>query len=162
MELVKIIQLTIPYIIASPATGLESKVAEILGKTEVVASMPHALEALVEPYSGDETERPFGYQSFIGLLQRQLQAEQEAGWPLVIMPRPYKPIKKEGENGTEEPAATTKHVFPTITVPSPVNPGSHQYFPEAYFSLYADQDVEVRKLSLKMCSWLIYTVGSSY
>ena len=54
----KIILLTIPYVLASPATGLEEQVAQLLEKTDIIASTPHALEALVDPYSGVGDSKP--------------------------------------------------------------------------------------------------------
>ena len=41
--------------------------------------------------------------------------------------------------------ADAKHAFPSITIPAIVNPGSKPLFPELYFSLFADQDIEVRR-----------------
>lgn len=158
MELVKIIQLTIPYALASPATNLATKAAELLEKTSIIASNPHPLEALVEPYIGSDDNRPFGYQSVIGLLQKQLQAEQENGWALSVIPRPYKQIAKSEEDGAEEPKAPATHPFPVISIPSPVNPGSKPIFPEAYFSLYADQDVETVPRTDNIASCLIRDV----
>ena len=58
LELVKIILLTIPYALASPATGLEQQALVLLDKTDIIASTPHALEALVDPYSAGGEEKP--------------------------------------------------------------------------------------------------------
>lgn len=136
---------------ASSATGLEQKAAEILEKTEIVASTPHALEPLVEPYPGDSEERPFGYMSIIALLQKQLQREASKDWELALIPRIYKPspAAKAGDADDMDGVASepSKHSFPNVMVPSPVNPGPKLLFPEAYFSLYADQEVEVRLFS---------------
>lgn len=99
---------------------------------------------MVEQYpgaGGNIDERPFGYQSVIGFLQKQLQSEAENDWKLSFIPKAYKPVKRE--NGSEESKESTKHDFPVIAVPSPINPGPRPLFPESYFSLYADQDVEV-------------------
>ncbi|KAL1392292.1 cap binding protein [Phyllosticta capitalensis] len=140
LELVKIILLTIPYVItASP--GLEQNALDMLEKTEIVASAPHALEPLVDPYPGESEDKPFGFQSVIGLLQKQLQKEASRGWKFSCIPRVYIRREKEGGNADEE-KVTTQHSFPAITIPSPVNPGHRPLFPETYFSLYADQDVE--------------------
>ncbi|KAK3065919.1 hypothetical protein LTS18_002241, partial [Coniosporium uncinatum] len=38
--------------------------------------------------------------------------------------------------------SVTKHPFPAISIPSPVNPGPNPLFPETFYSLYADQDIE--------------------
>lgn len=143
LELVKIILLTVPYVISTGAPGVLESATAILEKTEIVASASHVLEAMVEQYpgaGGNIDERPFGYQSVIGFLQKQLQSEAENDWKLSFIPKAYKPVKRE--NGSEESKESTKHDFPVIAVPSPINPGPRPLFPESYFSLYADQDVE--------------------
>lgn len=48
----------------------------------------------------------------------------------------------EGD-GEAADKASQKHPFPTMTMPSPVNAGPKALFPELYFSLFADQDIEV-------------------
>ena len=51
IELVKIILLTIPYLLAFASdTSLQSKVAELLERTDIVASAQTSLEPLVDPY----------------------------------------------------------------------------------------------------------------
>ncbi|THV63621.1 hypothetical protein D6D28_10522 [Aureobasidium pullulans] len=144
LELVKIILFTIPYVLAAPGTGLEEKAAELLEKTDIVASTPHALEALVDPYPTAEGEqKPMACPSILSALQTQLQGEAASGWKLECIPRLTRvtsPAPIEGENG--EQAAPGKHSFPQLSVPSPVNPGPHSLFPEVCFSLFADQDVE--------------------
>jgi hypothetical protein len=150
IELVKIILFTIPYLLASSDNfTLQQKASEILEKTDIVASAAHALEALVDPYPSREgEEKPMAFGSLIGLLQRQLQAEAASGWKLSCIPRVYelrsKPVDAEnGEaNGNADAAAATQHTFPTINVPSPVNAGPKPLFPEIFFSLYADQEIE--------------------
>lgn len=145
LELVKIILFTIPYVLAAPGTGLEEKAAELLEKTDIVASTPHALEALVDPYPTAEGEqKPMACPSILSALQTQLQGEAASGWKLECIPRLTRvtsPAPIEGENG--EQAAPGKHSFPQLSVASPVNPGPHSLFPEVCFSLFADQDVEV-------------------
>ena len=124
---------------SSSATGLEKQATEILEKTDIIASAPHALEALVGPYPGfgEEVQEP---QSIIGLLQQQLQAESERGWQLQCLPRPWRvqPV----EDGLNPLLGGTKHVLPAIVIPSPVAPGPQPKLPEIYFSVYADQDIE--------------------
>lgn len=150
VELVKIILLTIPYLLAfSTDTSLQQKAAELLEKTDIVASTPHELEALVDPYPSpdDDTEKPMACASVISLLQRQLQNEANNGWPLACIPRIYDPAfaptsnsgDVDGEANGSDSAAV---IFPTIMVPSPINPGSKILFPEPYFSVYADQEIE--------------------
>ena len=61
LELVKIILLTIPYTMASSATGFHQQAVALLDKTDIIASTPHALEALVNPYpapGNDEAQEP--------------------------------------------------------------------------------------------------------
>ncbi|KAK4501670.1 hypothetical protein PRZ48_007479 [Zasmidium cellare] len=156
IELVKIILLTIPYLLASSNDdSLPQKVAELLEKTEIIASTTHALEALVDPYpvSGDQEEKAMTCASVISLLQSQLTEEANNGWQLACIPRPYDPTfkpaaaKKDEEselNGDSngEVQEPSKHAFPSINVPSPVNPGTRTLLPEVYFSLFADQEIE--------------------
>lgn len=151
LELVKIILLTIPYLLATAVDqSLKQKAEELLVKTDIVASTPHQLEALVDPYPAlnDETERSVGCASIISLLQRQLQDEAATGWKLECIPRIYDPAYRRPDlngdaNGeTNGDNGPTTIQFPTVTVPSPINPGNKTLFPEVYFSLYADQEVE--------------------
>lgn len=134
---------------------MQQKVSELLEKTEIIASTTHTLEALVDPYpvAPDQEEKAMTCASVISLLQAQLTEEANNGWNLTCIPRPYDPtfktIKKEEEsngevngNGNGEVPEATKHTFPTINVPSPVNPGTRALLPEVYFSLFADQEIE--------------------
>lgn len=152
LELVKIILLTVPYLLASADDSLQSRVAELLEKTEIVATTPHALEPLVDPYptNNEDEEKPMPFGSLISLLQRQLQAEGNDGWKLTVIPRAYTSpadavMPDSGANGNGEVSKATKHAFPAITVPSPVNPGPKALFPETYFSVYEGQTMEVSK-----------------
>ncbi|KAF1813292.1 cap binding protein [Eremomyces bilateralis CBS 781.70] len=140
LDLVKIILLTLPYLLANSPTTWAEKAAELLEKTDIVASAPHPLEPLVESYLGDEDQKPFGFRSFIGLLQKQLAKESENGWELTCLSRPYTDYKKQASE--EATAEIPKHALPEITVPSPVNPGRRPVFPETYFSMYADTEIE--------------------
>lgn len=150
IELVKIILLTLPYLLASGEhVSLQQRASEILEKTEIVASAPHALEALVDPYPArDGEEKPMAFGSFISLLQRQLQGESTSGWKLSCIPRVYSSRSKtngtaDGEtNGGAESPVVPQHTFPAISVPSPINPGTKPLFPEIFWSLYADQEIE--------------------
>jgi nuclear cap-binding protein subunit 1 len=145
LELVKIILLTIPYALATFATGLEQKVTELLEKTEIIASVQHPLEMLVDPYPGDSDNKPFGYQSIIGLLQKQLRNEESRSWELKCIPRVYQPADKvmtDGETGSTP--EKTKHAMPAVPIPAPVNTAHKPLFPETYFSIFADLETEVK------------------
>jgi nuclear cap-binding protein subunit 1 len=143
---VKVILFTLAYVMAYSPPGMESQASELLKKTEIIASVQHPMEELVEPYPINHEDRPFGYQSSLELLQKSLQNEAENGWKLACLPRLYSNNTKNEENGdaamSEESKSTSKHVFPTLSIPSSVNPGPRPSFPETYFSLYSDQDVE--------------------
>lgn len=132
--------MTIPYILASSATGFEEHASALLEKTDIIASTPHPLVTLVDPYPGWGDEEVKEPQSAIGLLQKQLQAESTSGWYLRCLPRPWK-LGADADD-TKESAAAVKHTLPLVSVPSPVSPGPRPRLPEIYFSVYADQDFE--------------------
>ena len=140
LELVKIILFTIPYVMASPATGFEGHANALLEKTDIIASTPHALVDLVKPFA-KEDEEPVATPSVISLLQTQLQAESSRNWELVCLPRPWN-IPPEGEEEQKPLEPGTRHAFPQITVPNPVPNGARAIFPEVYLSVYANQEVE--------------------
>jgi nuclear cap-binding protein subunit 1 len=101
------------------------------------------IEGLIHSYVGDEDAKPMGYHSVIGLLQAQLSTEAENGFLLACLPRFEADALSRTVEKTEDeslPTAPQAHAFPTFNIPSPVNPGSRPVFPEAYFSLFADQD----------------------
>ncbi|CAL8583096.1 Nuclear cap-binding protein subunit 1 [Xanthoria parietina] len=140
LEIVKIILLTIPYIMASSAPGLEAFASALLEKTDIIASAPRPLEALVDPYpSGEDDDTSHQAQSIISLLQRQLQTEAAQSWKLACIPRPWRTLPIDGGAKLMAP---TKHSLPSIIVPSSVSAGARPQLPEMYFSVYADQDVE--------------------
>ncbi|KAF2218989.1 MIF4G like-domain-containing protein [Elsinoe ampelina] len=162
-ELVKVILLTIPYLmVGDEAQGLAGKMDEMLEKTEVVASTPHNLETLVDPYpSKDGEPKVMPCPNVMSILQKQLQEEAANGWPLACLPRINMETVLAGANGTsngnsngdangngdanvdaamaEEP---TRHPFPTINIPDIVIPGKKALYPELYYSVFADQEVE--------------------
>jgi nuclear cap-binding protein subunit 1 len=80
------------------------------------------------------------------LLQRQLTLESQSGWKFSCIPRPYIQVKTEENGDTEMADGATEsknmHPYPAAIIPSPVNAGPRPLFPETYFSLYADQEVE--------------------
>jgi len=157
IELVKVILLTIPYLLASAGEGeavgtLQQKASEVLEKTDVVAGTAHPFEAMVDPYpdANEEGEKPMQAASVISLLQRQLQEEASNAWQLKCIPRVYVPKHPspdangdatEEETNGDAPKEFPKHPFPALTVPSTVSAGPRTLFPEIYFSLYADQEI---------------------
>ncbi|KAI1404541.1 MIF4G like-domain-containing protein [Hypoxylon fuscum] len=141
-ELVKMILLTIPYIMATAPTQWQQKAAELMDKTDVIASEPHALQVLIDPYHAEEgTESPTANMSLIGLLQKQLQVEALNGWELSCLPRPWQMPPEEIEQ-QEKLDNAQKHPLPSIPIPEKVATGPRPLFPEIYFSVYVDQDIE--------------------
>lgn len=117
--------------------------------TDIIASEPHVLQALVDPYPGngkEEAELPNGV---LSLLQKQLQNEAANGWELACLPRPWRVL----EETNQEPSP--KHTLPTIVIPEVVNAGPRPLFPELYFSVYANQDVETVPSTSDIASCLL-------
>lgn len=124
------------------STQWHDKAADLMEKTDVIASEPHALQVLVDSYYSEEgKDTPAASMSLIGLLQKQLQAEASNGWELGFLPRPWFMPSEETEM-TNKLLACTKHAMPAITFPDKVVAGPRPLFPEVYFSVYADQEVE--------------------
>ncbi|KAI1076302.1 MIF4G like-domain-containing protein [Whalleya microplaca] len=141
-ELVKIILLTIPYIMATAPTQWQQKAAELMDKTDVIASEPHALQVLIDPYHPElGTDSPTANMSLIGLLQKQLQNEAINGWELSCLPRPWQMPLEEIEQ-QEKLDNAQKHTLPGISIPERVITGPRPLFPEIYFSVYLNQDIE--------------------
>lgn len=138
----KIILFTIPYVIASPGTDadVQQKATSLLENTDIIAGEPHVLQALVDPYPGNGKEEPTSPTGVLSLLQSQLQNEAATGWELACLPRPWKVVF---ESEQEDPlAAAFKHPLPAIIIPEAINAGARPLFPELYFSVYANQDIE--------------------
>ncbi|KAK4114451.1 hypothetical protein N656DRAFT_776579 [Canariomyces notabilis] len=141
-EIVKIILLTLPYVMVAAPGQWHQKAADLMEKTEIIASEPHTLQAMIEPYheeSSEENQTPS--QSLIGLLQSQLQTEANNGWALPCLPRPWEFPLGDVEQQSKLDAAP-KHALPPITIPQTVVAGPRPLFPEVHFSVYANQDVE--------------------
>ncbi|KAE9571160.1 hypothetical protein CGMCC3_g12757 [Colletotrichum fructicola] len=138
-ELVKIILFTIPYIMAAAPGQWQQKAADLMEKTDIIASEPHALQALIDPYLADKDE-PTGSMSVIALLQKQLHQEAVNNWELSCLPRPWK-LPLEEIEAQEKLDNATKHTLPAITVPEKIIAGPRPLFPEVYFSVYSSQEV---------------------
>lgn len=157
-ELVKIILLTIPYIMAAGAPSgaqwqrWQQQAGELMEKTDIIASEPHALQKLMDPYVHDSTTAmavdeeaepypvPPPTESVLALLQKQLQAEAANGWPLACLPRPWQlPLSEVELQSQLDEVATDegrRHALPAIAVPETVVAGPRPLFPEVYFSVY--------------------------
>jgi nuclear cap-binding protein subunit 1 len=143
-----------PYVLASSASGFEQHALALLEKTDIIASTPHSLEALVDPYPSNEEEQEADSISVIGLLQKQLQAESSQGWELSCIPRPWK--VSLGDEQIDPLMNAPKHAFPAIAVPPTLNQGSQLMFPELYISVYVDQQVEV-SIPIALHCWVMLT-----
>ena len=132
-----IILLTIAYLMASSATGFEERAAALLEKTDIIASTPHILETLVDPYPGTQEGSTHEPISMLGILQRQLQAEAANSWPIKCIPRPWKSVAL-----SVAPEAISKHILPKITIPSHVVSGKRARLPEVYLNVYSDQEIQ--------------------
>ncbi|RSM05143.1 hypothetical protein CDV31_009703 [Fusarium ambrosium] len=140
-EIVKIILLTIPYIMVSAPGQFQSKAAELMEKTDIIASEPHALQALVDPFPAQGKEASSGASlSVCMLLQKQLQTEAGKNWELACLPRPWQ-MPLEDIEAQDKLANAPKHALPAISIPETVIAGPRPLFPEIYFSVYSDQDV---------------------
>lgn len=148
----KVILCVIPYVMASSASDCEGQATALLEKTEIIASTPHPLVALVDPFLSEKNESEIV--SFIGLLQNQLQNEAAKNWELKCLPRPWKMLPQDGEDVTLLNTAT-KHPFPEVTVPSPVKIGPRSLYPEVYFSVYAEQEFETVPPTTDIASTLL-------
>ncbi|KAF2823924.1 cap binding protein [Ophiobolus disseminans] len=159
IELVKIILLTIPYAIVAGGSRFHEQAQQLLKNTGIVASNMVPIEDLIHSYVGDEEAKPMGYHSVIGLLQAQLSNEAENGFDLACLPRfeadALSRTVEKADDDDSLPTAPQTHAFPTFNIPSPVNPGSRPVFPEAYFSLFADQEVDTVPKTSDISSSLI-------
>ena len=122
---------------ASSASTLEAQASNLLEKTDIIASTPHTLDNLVDPFPGSHEVNSHEPRSLIGLLQRQLQKESENAWKLECIPRPWQAL-----SATDSQESGPKHTLPNIEVPSSVVSKLRPRLPEVYFSVYAEQEVE--------------------
>ncbi|KAM3512260.1 hypothetical protein MY11210_004107 [Beauveria gryllotalpidicola] len=139
-EIVKIILLTIPYAMVSAPGEFKQKAAELMDKTDIIASEPHALHALVDPYyTKSNEESPTASASVLVLLQKQLQAEASKEWELACLPRPWQ-MGLEDVETKDKIENARKHAIPAISIPANMVAGPRALFPEVYLSVYSDQD----------------------
>lgn len=132
--------MTIPYTMSSSAGGFETQASSLLEKTDIIASTAHPLEALVDPYPSPEVGAPASSESALALLQKHMQEEAKNGWELSCLPRPWKGTRSSDEE--DALAAAQKHQFPQVTIPEVVPTGPRAIFPEVYFSVYSEQEIE--------------------
>jgi nuclear cap-binding protein subunit 1 len=138
---------------ASSATDSQERATGMVENTDIIASEPHVLQALVDPYPGNGKEEATTPSGVLMLLQKQLQNEAATGWELACMPRPWR-FLLDGF-GDEPPSLGPKHSLPVITIPEVVNAGPRPLFPELYFSVYAHQDVETVPPTTDIASCLL-------
>ncbi|KAI8940932.1 hypothetical protein NX059_002187 [Plenodomus lindquistii] len=157
IELVKIILLTIPYALVAGGERFHGQAKQLLKNTGIVADNVIPIEGLIHSYVGDFESKPVDYHSVIGLLQTQLLNEAENGFEIRCLPRFDLDALRTPAEGEEDslPTAPQVHAFPTFTIPSPVNPGPRPVFPEAYFSLFADQEVDTVPKTTDIASSLV-------
>jgi nuclear cap-binding protein subunit 1 len=138
---------------ASSATGFEALANALLDKTDIIASTPHTLETLVDPYPNLEVMDATSSESALSLMQKHMQEEAKNGWELSCLPRPWK-IARGAEE--EDPLLSAqKHAFPNVSVPEKVQIGPRSIYPEIYFSVYAEQDMETVPPASDVASLLI-------
>jgi nuclear cap-binding protein subunit 1 len=128
-----------------------------MDKTDIIASEPHALQALVDPFHPNVESRDGPSKtspSLCMLLQKQLQAEAAKNWELACLPRPWQ-MPLEDIEVQEKLSNPTKHALPTISIPAQVVAGSRPLFPEVYFSVYANQEAESVPAATHIASSLI-------
>ena len=153
LELVKIILCTIPYTMASSAVGFEAQADSLMDKTDIIASTPHTLESFVDPFIVSNAGENTGTQSALAMLQKHMQDEAKSSWELACLPRPWKVIRGEEE---EDPLlGAQKHPLPVLVVPQQVQTGPRPIFPEMYFSVYAEQDIETVPPASDTCAILL-------
>lgn len=143
--------LTIPHVLMSEVSSVKEQAANLLSKTEIIASASRDIDAAIDPYIRIDGKEGPPSQSVVALLQKQLQVESEADWKLDFLPKLF---NVESSDDVDAQAGM-KHQFPEISLPEVLNPGPRPLFPEIYFSLYADQDVETVPPTTSLASSLL-------
>lgn len=135
---------------ASSATDQQERAASMIENTDIIAGEPHVLQALVDPYPGNGKEEADSPTGVLSLLQKQLQNESATGWDLACLPRPWRVVLESNQDPN-----STKHTLSTIIIPDVVTAGPRPLFPELYFSVYANQDVETVPSTSDIASCLL-------
>lgn len=147
--------MTIPYALVAGGSPYHEKAQELLVNTGIVAGNMLPVESLIHPYDAESEDKVIGYHSVIGLLQQQLTAESQNGWEISCIPKfDVEAVRRKNPEDTL-PAAPPTQVLPTFFIPSPVNPGPKPLFPEAYFSLFANQEAGTVPKTTDIASSLI-------
>lgn len=123
------------------AEDFKQKAADLMEKTDIIASEPHVLQSLVDPYHTEYGRPSPTSSSMLMLLQQQLQAEAGNDWALTFLPRPWQ-MSLEHVEAQDKLANAQKHPLPAVEIPTTVIAGPNALFPEVYFSVYADQEVD--------------------
>lgn len=139
LELTKIILFTIAYTMSSSATGYETQANSLLEKTDIIASTPHLLENLVDPFPSSEQGAPLSHESALSLMQKHMTKESTTGWQVPCLPKPWKALHTPEEEELFNNAQ--KHQFPALELPAVLQLGPRPIFPEVYFSVYDTQDI---------------------
>lgn len=138
---------------SSSATDNHERAASMIENTDIIASEPHVLQVLVDQYPVDGEMENTSQIGVLNLLQKQLQTEAASGWELTCLPRPWK-ILLESEVSTDL-STLEKHALPAIVIPEVVRTGPRPLFPELYFSVYGNQDVETVPPTTNIASCLL-------
>ncbi|KAF2738633.1 cap binding protein [Polyplosphaeria fusca] len=158
IELVKIILLTIPYALVAGGDAFHDQARDLLKDTHIVAENMIPIEGMIAAYAGDTGAKPFEYHSLIGLLQKQLDSEAESGFELACILRFRPEVLRKEDSEEELLSAPPTLAFPAFDIPKPVNPGSKGVFPEAFFSVYANQETETVPNTTEIAGSLIRDV----
>lgn len=126
---------------AAPGHLSQQKAAELMEKTDIIASEPHALQAIVDPFHREKKETEPASPTLCMLIQKQLQNEASENWELKCLPRPWQ-MPLEDIEIQEKLSDPTKHALPAISIPQTVIAGPRPLFPEVFFSVYADQETQ--------------------
>lgn len=160
IEIAKIIMLTLPYILASGTDAAHEGINSLLDRTSIIASAPADEAISVNPYLHTQGKEALQLPLLLQLIPGQMQREKAEGYPLAIIPRVYKQKffseDDKPDDGEDEPGAdAATHSFPDLKVPEKLNAGARSLYPEIFFSLFADQEVESVPKSTDLASTIL-------